>query len=585
MSNETQDDATAQLAVRADEPAGAAAAQPAGATTMRGGRYRLGEHIGKGGMGEVIDARDVLIGRSVAIKRIVAPSPDGATIRRFLREATVQARLEHPAIVPVHEIGCDDAGMPFFVMKKLTATPLTRVLAEGAPLQRVLRAFVDVCLAVEFAHARGVVHRDIKPANIMLGDYGEVYVLDWGVAKIVGEPDGELADLDPGSEYATEAGATLGTRLYMAPEQARGAGDVDGRADVYALGCVLFEILAGQPLQRRNAVAPLDPRPSLRVPERAIPPELDELCARAASVDLDKRVPTARELGERVQRFLDGDRDLELRRTLAREHFERARTSFAGGIDDRRTVMREAAAALALDPTLEPAAELVGRLMLEPPSETPREVVEAMVADDVRDARALGTAGMWVVAGSLAFVPLLWWMAPRGSIYPPLLLAVLVVDAIVGLYSIRSHPPRPGLVVIMNTAIMILLAQMFSPVLIAPGIAAALGMGMVLTPRFSWLGSPFTIGGLMIGSLVVPLALERVGVLPVTMQITGDGVLFRAPAVSGVHDELAVVVGALYIIALISAAVIAGYQLRMRAVAARRHLQLQAWQLSHLAPR
>ena len=152
-------------------------------------RYRLARLMGKGGMGEVISARDEQIGREVAIKRMKAARPSERAIARFLREASIQGRLEHPAIVPVHEIGRDTDGLPFFAMKKLTGTTLAKILEAPSarfPLQRVLRAFIDVCLAVEFAHVRGVVHRDLNPNNIMLGDYGEVYVLDWGVAKVVG---------------------------------------------------------------------------------------------------------------------------------------------------------------------------------------------------------------------------------------------------------------------------------------------------------------------------------------------------------------------------------------------------------------
>ncbi|HEX7699770.1 MAG TPA: serine/threonine-protein kinase, partial [Kofleriaceae bacterium] len=140
-------------------------------------RYRLGRRIGKGGMGEVMAARDEQVGRDVAIKRMRAANPSERAIARFLREASVQGRLEHPAIVPVHEIGRDDDNLPFFVMKKLAGTSLAAIVSyrDEATQQRMLRAFVDVCLAMEFAHVRGIVHRDLKPDNIMLGDFGEVY--------------------------------------------------------------------------------------------------------------------------------------------------------------------------------------------------------------------------------------------------------------------------------------------------------------------------------------------------------------------------------------------------------------------------
>ncbi|MCW5804597.1 MAG: serine/threonine protein kinase, partial [Deltaproteobacteria bacterium] len=306
-----------------------------GEGTRMADRYAITRRIGKGGMGEVMAARDEQIGRDVAIKRMKAAAPSERAIARFLREATIQGRLEHPAIVPVHEIGRDAEGLPFFVMKKLQGTTLAKLLEgdkERYTLQRVLRAFAEVCLAVEFAHVRGIVHRDLKPDNIILGDYGEVYVIDWGVAKVIGEDggdaEGEFDDVSGSGDHATAVGTAIGTPGYMSPEQARGMSHVDGRADIYTLGCVLFEILAGETLHARgrdgmvSTVYGTDARPSIRSPERRIAPELDALCVEATQLDPARRVPTARELGDRVLQFLDGDRDLEKRRELGRDHLE-----------------------------------------------------------------------------------------------------------------------------------------------------------------------------------------------------------------------------------------------------------------------
>src|SRR5512140_1860536 len=176
---------------------------PGAAAVTRDSRYRVGELIGKGGMGEVLAAFDEQIGREVAIKRIRADEPGDEARARFEREARVQGQLEHPAVVPVHDLAIDERGRPFFVMKRLSGTVMSDLLAalragdvadEATARRRLLRAFAEVCLAVEFAHSKGIVHRDLKPANIMLGDFGEVYVLDWGIARAVGETAGATGE-------------------------------------------------------------------------------------------------------------------------------------------------------------------------------------------------------------------------------------------------------------------------------------------------------------------------------------------------------------------------------------------------------
>ncbi|MEO8553453.1 MAG: serine/threonine-protein kinase, partial [Kofleriaceae bacterium] len=291
--------------------------------------YQVGELIGRGGMGEVVVAQDQRIGREVAVKRIRAKSPTHDAVDRFLREARIQARLDHPAIVPVYELGTDTDGLPYFTMKRLTGVTLTKHIADGTPIKRQLRALVDVCLAIQLAHTRGVVHRDLKPSNIMLGDYGEVYVLDWGVARVIADqtrathPMHAITGRDDAIEDGTTSGAILGTPGYMPPEQIRGS-EVGISADVYALGAILFEILAGEPLHPRGEAAlattlthPQE-APARRVTDRTIPPELDGVCFDALAEAPDAR-PTARELADRIQAYLDGDRDVERRRILAAE--------------------------------------------------------------------------------------------------------------------------------------------------------------------------------------------------------------------------------------------------------------------------
>jgi eukaryotic-like serine/threonine-protein kinase len=565
--------------------------------SQTGTRYRIVSRLGKGGMGEVITVRDEVIGREVALKRIRRADPSDRLVARFLREAQLQARLEHPAIVPVHEIGRDIGGLPFFTMRKLSGTTLAKILTgerAAYSLQRLLRAFAEVCLAVEFAHIHGIVHRDLKPDNIVLGDFGEVYVLDWGVAKVIGEPDGELAlgdtstDSGSGEVLATMPGTAIGTPGYMAPEQVRGTGEVDGRADVYALGCILYEILAGGRLHPpgqlglATALQGLDARPSLRRDRTwDVAPELDELCVRATALERDDRIATARELGDRVQRYLDGDRDLAQRRRLAAEHLTAAHDAFAAGADDehRRGAIRQAASALALDPALAGAAELVGRLMLEPPRTTPREVESAIDEDDARTAQENLRFGIWVYLTFLAFTPLLWWAGPPGSLYPVLIGGVVIANLAVCWWGARVRTAgREWVLATANALLLVIIARGYSPAL-----ASINTMAVVFTPTSSRLTNAF--GMSLVTSLAVlgPFALERIGAISFTTTVDDHGVLLQAAAIGG-HEPRVLLVASLYFIAMIAAAAGLARNMKARERAAKRHLHVQAWQLRQLVP-
>jgi hypothetical protein len=198
-------------------------------------RYEIREDIGRGGMGVVFRAVDRELEREVAVKVLHTGRPGLA--ERLRQEARILGRLEHPGIVPIHDIGTLDDGRLFYVMKLVRGERLDRYAARGLALTERLRIVDRLCDAVAFAHAHGVIHRDLKPENVMIGAFGEVLVLDWGVAKV----REQMLPLDAGRPLGigTQHGTVLGTPGYMAPEQAAGVGHVDERADVYAIGRIL----------------------------------------------------------------------------------------------------------------------------------------------------------------------------------------------------------------------------------------------------------------------------------------------------------------------------------------------------------
>jgi serine/threonine protein kinase len=213
-------------------------------------RYVLLHPIGRGGMGAVYAARDAQLDRDVAIKVTSSPASTGALDARLRQEARVLARLEHPGIVPVHDAGVLADGRAYYVMKLVRGETLAAHAARLGDEASLLGVFERVAQTIAFAHARGVVHRDLSPSNVMVGSFGEVLVLDWGVAKLVGAgaeaDDGAAASGTAASRDATGSGTRLGTPGYMAPEQARGeSSDAGPEADVYSLGALLFWLLTG----------------------------------------------------------------------------------------------------------------------------------------------------------------------------------------------------------------------------------------------------------------------------------------------------------------------------------------------------
>ncbi len=297
--------------------------------------------IGHGGMGEVHRVRDRELGRTLAMKFI---HPELLTSRsvvaRFMEEAQVTAQLQHPGVVPVYDLGVLPDQRAYFTMKEIVGRTLGDVIHDlhagaaagrdeaggGWTFRRLIDAFHKVCETVSYAHARGVIHRDLKPTNIMVGDFGEVMVADWGLAKVVGLPESAATvTLEPVSTVrsrdealATRAGGIAGTPAYMPPEQARGESHAVGpRSDVYALGAILYEILTGAPpydgpTAESVLAQVLDgPPPPPRARALRIPDELAALCTRAMAHASADRFPDAGHLASELAAWLDGARKRE----------------------------------------------------------------------------------------------------------------------------------------------------------------------------------------------------------------------------------------------------------------------------------
>ncbi len=264
------------------------------APDLSGTRYALVRELARGGMGTVYLAEDGELRRSVALKVLHASDVSDDAVERMRREAQVLARLEHPNIVPVHDVGTLPDGRAFYVMKYVQGTRLDRLAQSGASRGDLLRMFQKICEAVAFAHSQGVIHRDLKPENIMVGAFGEVLVMDWGVAKLLGSAE-PSAGAAPAASGGTAHGTVIGTPAYMAPEQARGEiARMDPRSDIYSLGAVLRFLLTGQP-------------PDQPLTSGAAPRPLLAICRKAMSAEPAGRYANAQDLAADVVRYIDGE--------------------------------------------------------------------------------------------------------------------------------------------------------------------------------------------------------------------------------------------------------------------------------------
>jgi tetratricopeptide (TPR) repeat protein/tRNA A-37 threonylcarbamoyl transferase component Bud32 len=298
----------------------------------RGGRYRPLHFHARGGLGEVLVAHDKQFQRQVALKRIQEPfADDPDSRRRFLLEAEITGRLEHPGVVPAYSLTWDEQGRPCYAMRFIQGETLRDALhrfhhadqanrnagERSLALRQLLGRFLQVCNTIAYAHSRGVLHRDIKPSNIMLGQYGETLVVDWGLAKATGAKEAARAggEATPatgadGSAAGTHTGQALGTPAYMSPEQAAGRWDAVGPAsDVYGLGATLYALLTGHSPFQGNAEEVLArvQRGEFLPPRqrhREVPRPLDAVCLKAMALEPAGRYPTPLALAEEVEHWL-----------------------------------------------------------------------------------------------------------------------------------------------------------------------------------------------------------------------------------------------------------------------------------------
>ena len=574
-------------------------------------RYEARDLLGMGGMGEVHLQRDVRIGRDVAMKRIRTDREARSDVQtRFFREARVQGQLEHPSIVPVYDVGVGPNGALYFTMKRVRGVTLAAVIdrlsareAEAErefSLRKLLAAFASVCLAIEFAHTRGVVHRDLKPSNVMLGDFGEVYVLDWGIARIREDADeaiGPRSEAAPAASDApmTDVGAFVGTPGYVSPEQLAN-GVVDGRADVYALGAVLFQTLTLLPLHTGKAAAVLastirgaDARCSQRAPERDVPPELEAICVRATRTDARDRFASARDLHDAVQKYLDGDRDTERRRELARERASVAMAALAEAKENhvstaanRAIALAELGRSVALDPSNDAALTEIVSLLLERPREIPEEVKRTLEASREASMRAISVAGVGVFGSGLLLVGgSIVWMGVKDWLWPSLILVCLAAALGGCIYRTqRVSPYSTYFVMTFCTLAIMTMTRIFGAFVLVP--TCSMG-AMMIYSMYPGRGVQRIAGGAMSAATLLPLFLEWAQVLPRSYVFRGEEIAIVSQACA--FPETATMVFLVTLTTLLF--FLTGRLVRRignKLAAAEEDLAVRAWQFRQLVP-
>ncbi|MCE9578473.1 MAG: protein kinase [Deltaproteobacteria bacterium] len=589
-------------------------------------RYRRGEVLGIGGMGEVRGMADRATGRVVAMKTIRDDREAEGGLRRFAREARIQAQLEHPAVVPVYDVGVDDRGNLYFTMKRVRGESLSRVLTrlrEGDPetvrrysRRKLLTLLSQVAMTLEYAHRRGVVHRDLKPGNIMLGAFGEVYVLDWGLADLQNAPEhvppspigysqsraaiplpADVPLVDSSLRPNTVTGHVLGTPGYVAPEQIKDQRALDLRVDVYALGVILFELLSHERLHAGTTVAEVftatlttdGASPRARAPAKDIPPELDELCRAATRLDPAQRIASAGELARRIEAYLDGDRDLETRRRMAEASASAAAAALtaahAPGADEakaRAVALREITTALGLDPDHARARALLVRILTEPAQTADAEAARAHERAAVVRFRQAARHAMLAMLTYIFYVPLVLWMGLRS----PWMLAA-VATTIVGVIGTTAwyhrHPPAglrlPLAHVIVSTISLATGVTLFGPFVLLPSIVIATGVGYIAVFEHRVRG----MFAMALTVVMVPIALQLAGVVPPWYEFDGGAIRIMPWMTEFPRTPTLVLLIGAHAIAIVASLWFVG-RIRQQGLDAERRLRAQAWQLAQIVP-
>jgi hypothetical protein len=558
-------------------------------------RYAAGERLGIGGMGEVTLYQDRRIGREVALKVARRERDSTPSLRaEFLHEARIQAQLEHPSIVPVYDMGLDGSGTPYFTMKRIHGVTLRRLLArkragEGDDgrysRRRLLTAFASICMTVHYAHTRGVVHRDLKPPNIMLGEYGELYVLDWGLARVASMPDDTTHD------------GLVGTPGYVAPEQIRG-GSVDARADVYSLGAILFEILTLEALHRgseaalvTSTLASVDARASVRAPTLDVPPELDAICVKATALERADRYPSALALHDAVDRFLEGDRDLERRKTLsashgraARELAERALIMTDGKAEarGRSEAMGQVNRALALDPENADARRVLLRLLTQPARELPSDARLELERHWETQGQQAARGGAWLFLGWFLWIPIALWLGVHGKWWIGIA-TVLFVVAAWALFHMAKMPLAQArgtnVALVLTSVALASTCEFASPFILVPSLLMVNAVGFLLQPAGARRAAIVVTSCL---AFLAPLVLEWARLVPPSYVLDRG----RMIIMNRFYDLTPASIGALTVLTLALLVATSFYFIHLRDEMAESEekLFMYTWQLRQLVP-